>query len=201
MQTDTDEAFIWQIANADKGDFLVMRASGDDAYNPWIMELSVASKNPLNSVTTILFNDKKASEDPDVLKLIRNAEAIFFAGGDQSLYMSYWVGTEVQSIIQAKLVNTTVGGTSAGLAIQGEKVTVEIILSFFCSAVNFPTLFINQPAHTSCIFLLFTYYRQLGVQRRDGLSGDDHRPGGPLQPGDHRGAAAPQDPVPGDGHH
>ena len=116
---DTDEAFVWQIKNANGGDFLVLRASGDDAYNNYIYGLSVASGTTLNSVTTVLFNNKKASSDPEVLDLIRNAEAIFFAGGDQSQYVDYFVGTEVQSIIQSKLTSVTVGGTSAGLAILG----------------------------------------------------------------------------------
>ena len=117
--TDTDEAFIWQIGNANGGDFLVIRASGDDAYNEYIMGLSMASKSTLHSVTTVLMKNKKASEESEVLDLIHRAEAIFFAGGDQGEYMDYFVGTEVQSIIQSKLVNTTVGGTSAGLAVLG----------------------------------------------------------------------------------
>ena len=43
---------------------------------------------------------RDASSEPEVLDVIRNAEAIFLAGGDQSQYMNYWVGTEVQTIIQ-----------------------------------------------------------------------------------------------------
>jgi cyanophycinase len=43
----------------------------------------------------------------------------FFVGGDQNEYMTYWVGTQVQTIIQSKLANVTVGGTSAGLAVLG----------------------------------------------------------------------------------
>lgn len=116
---DTDEAFAWQTMNANGGDFVVIRASGDDAYNEYIMGISVAAGHTLNSVTTILCKNAKASQESEVLTIIKNAEAIFFAGGDQSEYMDYFVGTEVQSIIQDKLVNTTVGGTSAGLAVLG----------------------------------------------------------------------------------
>jgi len=117
--TDTDEAFLWQISRAGRGDFVVLRASGDEAYNEWIYNLSIASGAKLNSVRTILTKDKKASEERAVLSLIRSAEAIFFAGGDQSQYIDYWSGTEVQSIIQAKLSNVTIVGTSAGCAILG----------------------------------------------------------------------------------
>ena len=111
--------FSWQIKNCQGGDYVVLRASGDDAYNEWIMALSRGDGHPLNSVSTILFNNKDASADEEVLTMISNAECIFFAGGDQSQYIDYWVGTQVQSIIQAKLDKVTVGGTSAGLAILG----------------------------------------------------------------------------------
>lgn len=116
---DTTEAFEWQINNANGGDFVILRASGDDAYNEWVFEISLLMDKPLNSVTTILFKKNSAVTESEVLTRIKNAEAIFFAGGDQSSYLSMWVGTEVQSIIQSKLGEVTVGGTSAGLAILG----------------------------------------------------------------------------------
>lgn len=97
----------------------MLRASGDEAYNDWIYNLSIAAGAKLNSVRTILTKDKKASEETEVLTLLRSAEAIFMAGGDQSQYLDYWSGTEIQSIIQSKLLTVTVGGTSAGCAILG----------------------------------------------------------------------------------
>ena len=96
-----------------------MRSSGDDAYNEWIMGVSVAAGHKLNSVRTVLFNNKQASSEPEVLDIIRNSEAIFLAGGDQSEYLSYWAGTEVQALLQSKAASTTLGGTSAGLAVLG----------------------------------------------------------------------------------
>lgn len=110
---------MWQIEHANGGDFIVIRTSGDDAYNPYIYGLSLAAKSPLNSVTTILFRNKKASEEAEILTRLRNAEAIFMAGGDQSEYVNYWRDTEVQSIMQEKSVNITIGGTSAGCAVLG----------------------------------------------------------------------------------
>ena len=97
----------------------MLRSSGTDAYNQYIFDIAKASKTPLNSVTTILFNNAQASADSTVLKTIANAEAVFFAGGDQSDYIKYWAGTEVQSILQSKSVNITIGGTSAGCAVLG----------------------------------------------------------------------------------
>ena len=84
------------------------------------MELSVAAGAKLNSVRTILFRNKKASEEVEVLDALKKAEAIFMAGGDQSEYLDYWKGTDVQSIIQSKLLsNVTIGGTSAGCMVLG----------------------------------------------------------------------------------
>jgi len=115
---DVAQAFEWQIRNAAGGDFVVLRTYGTSDYNPWIFNLSMAINSPLNSVTTLLM-DPSDSTNQTFLNYIQNAEAIFFAGGDQSTYMDQWVNTPVQSIIQGKLSSVTVGGTSAGLAILG----------------------------------------------------------------------------------
>ena len=117
--TDTDEAFLWQLSRAGGGDFVVLRASGDDAYNPYIYDLSVSSNNTLNTMTTVLMKNRDASAETEVLDIIRSAEAIFMAGGDQSDYLNYWVGTEVQTILQSKLSTVTIGGTSAGCMVLG----------------------------------------------------------------------------------
>jgi cyanophycinase len=118
--SDCIPAFEMMISNANGGDFIILRASGADDYNNFVWELSKTIKKPLNSVTTILFKNREASFDSLVQEKIQNAEAVFFAGGDQSLYLKYWMDTPVQQIIQNKLLaDTTVGGTSAGLAILG----------------------------------------------------------------------------------
>jgi len=112
-------AFQWQISNAGMGDFVIIRASGDDDYNQFVFDLSVSIGLPLNSVTTILFKDSMAATDANVLNLIRNADAIFIAGGDQGKYLAYWSGTPVQDVLQDKVSHVTISGTSAGLAIMG----------------------------------------------------------------------------------
>jgi cyanophycinase-like exopeptidase len=118
--SDCYPAFSWLIDHGNGGDFVVLRAGGTDAYNQFVYDLSVTLKKPLNSVTTISWNNREASFDEEVLTLLRNAEVIFFSGGDQYKYIQYWSDTPVQSIIQEKLLNgVSIGGTSAGLAIQG----------------------------------------------------------------------------------
>jgi cyanophycinase len=118
--SDCIPAFEYMIDHANGGDFVVLRAGGSDAYNDFVYDMSVSMNKTLNSVSTISFLNREASFDSTLLSFIENAEMIFFSGGDQSLYVKYWVGTPVQEIIQKKLASVTVGGTSAGMAILGE---------------------------------------------------------------------------------
>lgn len=113
-----DEAMRWFLRRSGGGDIVVLRASGSDGYNDYMYkDLNVN----VNSVETILFSDGAASRDSYVLKQIANAEAIWFAGGDQWNYVKYWRGTAVDSIINANIANKkiVIGGLSAGMAILG----------------------------------------------------------------------------------
>ena len=113
---DLDPAFRWLCERAHGGDFLILRASGDDDYNPYVKGLCQA-----NSVATLILPSREAAEDPFVAETIRNAEAIFIAGGDQSNYIKFWQGTPVQTAINDRLrEGVPIGGTSAGLAVLGE---------------------------------------------------------------------------------
>ena len=56
-----------------------------------------------------------------MIATIRNAEAIFIAGGDQSNYVRYWKDTPVEDAINLVAAKPApIGGTSAGMAILGE---------------------------------------------------------------------------------
>jgi cyanophycinase len=113
---DLDRVFKWMCERSGGGDFLVLRASGDDAYNPYIQGLC-----HLNSVATLVMPDRAAAEDPFAATAIRNAEAVFIAGGDQANYINFWMGTPVQQALNEAIArNIPMGGTSAGLAVLGE---------------------------------------------------------------------------------
>jgi len=113
---DLDEAFRWLCGKGDGGDFLILRATGDDDYNPYVKGLCNA-----NSVATLIIPDREAAQDPMVAGIIRNAEAVFIAGGDQSNYIREWQGTPVEDAINANIAaGKPIGGTSAGLAVLGE---------------------------------------------------------------------------------
>lgn len=113
--TDLDEAFRWLCNKGNGGDFLVLRATGDDDYNPYVNGLCKA-----NSVSTLILPDRASAEEPAVAEIIRKAEVVFIAGGDQSNYVRGWQGTPVQAAINDNIAaGKPIGGTSAGLAVQG----------------------------------------------------------------------------------
>jgi cyanophycinase len=111
---DVDAAFQWMIARSGGGDAVVIRASGTDAYNPYI-----AGLGQLNSVETLKIDSRDLANNDTVAAIIRNAELLFIAGGDQSDYMNFWRGTKTEAAINYLLTQkkAPVGGTSAGCAI------------------------------------------------------------------------------------
>lgn len=113
--SDLDEAFRWLCQKGNGGDFLILRATGGDDYNSYVNGLC-----KLNSVATLILPDQKATQDPAVAKIIRQAEVVFIAGGDQGNYLRGWKGTPVQDAINANIAaGKPIGGTSAGLAVLG----------------------------------------------------------------------------------
>ncbi|MGA9039867.1 MAG: cyanophycinase [Terriglobales bacterium] len=114
--SDLDEAFRWLCGKGNGGDFLILRAHGDDDYNSYVNGLCKA-----NSVATLIIPDRASAQDPAVADIIRHAEVVFIAGGDQANYIHFWKGTPVQDALNAHIAaGKPIGGTSAGLAVQGE---------------------------------------------------------------------------------
>ncbi len=115
---ENDSAMKWFLRRSDGGDVLVLRASGSDGYNNYMFDSLGLT---LNSVETIVFNDASASKNSYVLSRIREAEAIWLAGGNQLDYVNYWRGTPVDSLVNEGIRNRdlVIGGTSAGMAVLG----------------------------------------------------------------------------------
>jgi cyanophycinase len=113
---DLDSAFQWMCHRSGGGDFLILRATGTDAYNPYVQSLCHQ-----NSVSTLVIPDKRAANNFFVAETIAHAEAIFISGGDQANYINFWKDTPVQKELNAAIHRgVPIGGTSAGLAVQGE---------------------------------------------------------------------------------
>jgi cyanophycinase-like exopeptidase len=110
--TDVDAAFQWMCQRSGGGDFLVIRATGTDAYNPYIQTLCPNE----NSVATLIIPNVSAANDPFVANAIQKAEALWIAGGDQSDYINFWKGTAVETQLNTLIARgAPIGGTSAGM--------------------------------------------------------------------------------------
>jgi cyanophycinase len=115
--TDVDAAIAWLLNRSGGGDIVVIRASGADGYNTYMYNMV-----NVNSVESIIIDSREKANLPAVAQKIRNAEALFIAGGDQWDYVNYWKDTPVEEAINY-LINTkqvSIGGTSAGLAVLGK---------------------------------------------------------------------------------
>lgn len=121
--TDVDAALQWIIdqvrgctACATKVDVVILRSTGSNGYNDYIYAM-----NGVDSVETLVVTSARDSNTAAVETTVRNAEVVFFAGGDQCDYVKNFRGTRVETAVEAVYARGGgVGGTSAGLAIQGE---------------------------------------------------------------------------------
>lgn len=118
---------IWFLKKARGGDVIVIRNGRDDptpstsanGYNSYFYsELGVK----VDSVETIFLNSRQVANNPEVNEKIRNAEAIFFTGGDQAFYWSHITGSLLEASLDyaINIRRIAIGGTSAGCAVMGE---------------------------------------------------------------------------------
>ncbi|HZU21257.1 MAG TPA: cyanophycinase [Terriglobales bacterium] len=113
---DQDAAFQWLCRKANGGDFLILRATGTDAYDPYLQKLCPE----LNSVATLIIHSREAANGAVTRNALQHAEAIFISGGDQSNYVKFWRDTALTELVNAAAARgVPVGGTSAGLAVLG----------------------------------------------------------------------------------
>lgn len=111
-------AFQFMTSKSGGGDFVVLRSTGADGYNDYVYSII----GGVNSVETIMVDSRADADHTLTETLVRNAEAIFIAGGDQSDYVNFWKDSKLEDAINYA-INTKhvpIGGTSAGLAILGQ---------------------------------------------------------------------------------
>ncbi|HWU77832.1 MAG TPA: cyanophycinase [Rhodanobacter sp.] len=110
------QAFAWLASKGGHGHFVILRASGADGMQKEFYQ----DVGGVASVQTLVFHDRKAASDPNVLEIVRKADGIFIAGGDQANYVRFWKGTPLNVLLdQHVAAGKPIGGTSAGLAILG----------------------------------------------------------------------------------
>lgn len=120
-ESDTDAetaAFQFLVSKSGGGDFVVLRSSGADGYNDYVYSVI----GGVNSIETIMVDSRSLADHATTESLVRNAEAIFIAGGDQSDYVNFWKDTKLEAAINdaINVKQIPIGGTSAGLAILGQ---------------------------------------------------------------------------------
>src|SRR3954470_7558187 len=121
--TDVDAGLQWIIDQvrgctscSTKIDVVILRATGTNGYNDYIY-----SMNGVDSVETLVITKASDANTAAVETTVKNAEVVFFAGGDQCDYVTLFKGTKVETAVESVYAKGGgVGGTSAGLAIQGD---------------------------------------------------------------------------------
>lgn len=121
--TDVDAAIQWMIDQvrgctscATKVDVVILRSTGSNGYNDYIYAM-----NGVDSVETLVITAARDSNTAAVETTVRNAEVVFFAGGDQCDYVKNFKGTRVETAVESVYARGGgVGGTSAGMAIMGQ---------------------------------------------------------------------------------
>ena len=109
------------LSRSGGGDVVVVRADGRrGGYESFIYnDDGNHGFQTVDSVTTILIESASDANSTQVETLLRDAEMVFFAGGDQWRYINWFRNSKVASAL-SYLMNTKkvpVGGTSAGMAL------------------------------------------------------------------------------------
>ena len=113
------KATQWFLDRADQGDYLVIRFGNTGSQADWVCE---NFSDSINSAAELAINTREGANSEVVENYIRDAEALFIAGGDQRKYHDTWEGTYTEDAINY-LINdkkVPIAGTSAGMAILGE---------------------------------------------------------------------------------
>jgi len=120
--TDIDPLVTWMhdtLSGGARGRFgnvVVIRAYGDDDYDTYMQALG-----PFQSVRTIVIPPCAEARDVDAqATYVAGADAVFFSGGDQANYARWKDSALIAAVRKVWARGGVVGGTSAGLAIQGE---------------------------------------------------------------------------------
>jgi cyanophycinase-like exopeptidase len=151
-----DAATQWFLDNADRGDYLVLRFGKIGSQADWICD---NYRKFVSSVAELAINHRKAANNPRVIEYIRNAEALFIAGGDQNQYEDNWEGSAVEEAINY-LVNhkkVPIGGTSAGMAILGDYYYVPAHDSVLSSEI------LNNPFHPNTKDIYFSDFIKIPI--------------------------------------
>ncbi|MEH2311213.1 MAG: Type 1 glutamine amidotransferase-like domain-containing protein [Nostoc sp.] len=120
---DVDDAIQWMINevrggsdSATKVNVVVIRTNGNHDYNRLIYAM-----RGVKFVETLVISNRQEANKAEIYEKVRNADVIFFAGGDQCEYIRNWKDTKLEAAVKSVyLKGGGVGGTSAGAMIQSD---------------------------------------------------------------------------------
>jgi beta-aspartyl-peptidase (threonine type) len=146
------DAVRWFLDKAGNGHVVVLSAS----YTTEIANEFYNEVGGVASVETFVFSGREDAARPEILASLAKADGIFIAGGDQARYVRYWRDTPIAAALNAHVrAGKPLGGTSAGLAIQGEYlygamdggsiVSAEALAEPLGEAVTIETGFLHSP--------------------------------------------------------
>jgi cyanophycinase len=114
------EGWKYFLSSAPKGDVVMIRTDQRrGGYEDWIFkDTSHLGFPPMNSVSTLSFFKASEVHSSEALKLLEEAEIVFFAGGDQSDYIDWFKNSAIEKLLKSRIEkrNIAIGGTSAGMA-------------------------------------------------------------------------------------
>jgi len=158
--TDVDAALQWIIDQvrgcnscSTKVDVVILRSTGSNGYNDYIYAM-----NGVDSVETLVITASRDSNTTAVETTVKNAEVIFFAGGDQCDYVKNFKGTKVETAVESVYARGGgVGGTSAGLAVQSD------FIYNGCSGSATSAQALSNPYHKTISFT-YDYFHWANMQ-------------------------------------
>jgi cyanophycinase-like exopeptidase len=127
--TEVDAAFTTHAYPLNAGgDIVVLRVSGGNGYQSYLYTDLVNQLPPElrgalqpNSVETLIVDTVSKAGSAYVADAVSKANVVWIAGGDQSQYTQLWRGTALATAVkQAYARGALVGGTSAGMVVNGE---------------------------------------------------------------------------------
>lgn len=104
----------------DKSLIVIPTATSDEEWIKKGEHLKRFRDRGFKNLQTIHTRDKAKADDPSLLKLMREASAVYFGGGDQSLLANAYAGTQLhQEMFNLLKRGGVIMGTSAGATIMG----------------------------------------------------------------------------------
>ncbi|MDB5227710.1 MAG: cphB [Bacteroidota bacterium] len=120
-----DKGILWNVVKESGGKdakIVVITTASNIPVEVGENYFSAFTKLGCHDISILSIIERAQSEDPEILKLIENANCVMFSGGDQSKIIDIIGGSSIHNIINNKMKgdNFVLAGTSAGAMCMSE---------------------------------------------------------------------------------